>query len=80
MRIDFDDGGFVEVIKSPHTFDQIYIQIGTKEGPLKLNVNSANINYKQFVHLVSEVLQVSKESDNEHIEDNQGNKNQQADK
>ena len=86
MRIDFDDGGYLEVIKSPHDFDKIYIVVATKEGPLRRNVNSACINRLQFEQMAKEVLSIKikvdkkkgKEKD-EHIISHQGDQEKRSD-
>ena len=59
MKINFEDGSYVEFVKSPHKFNEIHLVIATREEPLKLNINTAIVTYVQFKQLADEIFQES---------------------
>lgn len=64
MKIEFEDGGYVEIKKSDHLFDQIFVIVATKESSLKLNVNTATLNKAQFSLMCKDVFRLTKEENN----------------
>jgi len=71
MRIDFEDGGYIEIKKSQQEFDKIFIIIGTRESPLKMNTNIASLTRAEFATLAGPVLSTEYLKDKEHENSNE---------
>jgi hypothetical protein len=56
VKIDFEDGGYVEFVKSHNNFNEIYIVVATKEDSLTLNINTATVTLEQFKFLTKEIF------------------------
>lgn len=58
MQISFEDGSYVEILRS-NIPGKIIITVAAKqlENPLETIINSVEINEKQFYKLISDILQ-----------------------
>ncbi len=57
MRIDFEDGGYIES-KIDDSHQKIWITIGAKQSknPLEMIINSAQLTREQFKNLYEDIL------------------------
>jgi hypothetical protein len=62
MRIDFDDGGYVEFCHSKNNKIFIIVAASSSEKPSDKIINSAEITQEQFMQLVSEFIQKKKQA------------------
>lgn len=70
MRIEFDDGSYIEIVPNDKKSDSIFITITAKDvtNPQKTIVNSVEINYDQLKLLINNLVVV--EAQNKIVSDN----------
>lgn len=78
MRIDYPDGGYVEVVKSPN--DKLYVIVAAQNNDRTKTINSAEISYEDLGYILSDVVNVKPQKQKTTKQNKKQVENQKAEK